>query len=483
MSRSTRAIYNMLQALLHYGPVQITSALAIFGLISIQVRYLGISDYGVLVVCVAIVDLFRMATSQWITMTLLRFYPAAVECEKERLVSFSSSLLFYLMPISIILLWFGLGFISFDSGSIQITLLFVSVFVVRSFLAYFQEVLRLSDNRKLYQRSMVAQSLLLISTSWGLLAFEPSIRSAVLALLLSYSIPLIIVFRPTRITSKFYQSSSARRFMNFGMPLLATSVLALLSSRVDRFVLVDLLSFDILGVYYAMINIISGIFSIVFMVIALPLYPELTRLVEDKGLLFKKHKQYISLLVVVSFPAFAGIMYVSEDLFLVMLGSEFKIDNFWTIFYVVIGCYFLNLKAHFLDHGINFSETTKILPYIVAIGLVINVIFVYLLVPSYGITGVAVSYFAMSVFVSFLTFILARKSGYSYPAPYDINRIFISVCIMLGVLISLEFIMGSLSLVWSLLLYVIVGVFSYLFSLYFMKVNFLRGLVSKMVNL
>ncbi|WP_159307339.1 oligosaccharide flippase family protein, partial [Klebsiella pneumoniae] len=100
-------------------------------------------------------------------------------------------------------------------------------------------------------------------------------------------------------------------------------------------------------VYAAQANLLMGVLGLVFMVISMPLYPNLAKHAEDKIALVSQHKTYLHLLVTLTFPALLGLGILQDEIIRLFLGEQYlsrSSERFWVL---AIAGYLINFKGHY----------------------------------------------------------------------------------------------------------------------------------------
>ncbi len=450
----------MLKKLLSYAPVQIVSALSVFLLIAIQTRFLTIAEYGLLALVLVFMETTRAFVAQWINASLIRLLPAESKKGKKELLTLSFQLLLFLIvPGSISL---ALCLLFSDELTIILWLALSLLLICKSFFLYFQESFRLSDNVKKYRYAVSLQAFLSVLLTLLLLSWSSSIVVALFALVLSNLIPCLLSYNVIPSIRIKISSDKKNQFIAYGLPLLFSGVLITLSTRVDRVVISELLGLDAIGMYAAFSNMLIGVMALLFMIIALPLYPELTKHTACKDSLYKAHQNYLNMLLLVTVPATIGIALVASSLIEVLLGENYKNIDVSLFYWVTFSVFCMNLKAHFIDHGLQFTLKTKVLPYISAISLILNVTFSYFFITYFGLSGAGYALALTQIVGLLLSYLLSKKYGYCYPLPMNLVAIIFATILMTIVVFIINSFLSSISVLFSLFISVMAGVLVYI---------------------
>lgn len=415
----------MISKLFKYAPVQILSAFSLFLLISIQTRYLSPNEYGLLAIFLVFTEGARSVLVQWINNCLVRFYSTS-----SSKLKFVSQLSFWLLVCLFL-----------SSLVIFICMMMFNVFTVTNFAAiyllliskslylYLTECARVEERVTHYRKAVFVQSMWSVIISYITLLYYENIVSAIFALIVSYTISLVIVGYHGTISNK-YNKSMKTTLLSFGLPLMISGLLGILASRSDRLLIASLTDLEQAGLYSAVSNLLMGIMSLVFMVVALPLFPELTKVVNDKSELYKKHRYYGGVICALSIPSTVGICLLAPHLVKLFLGESYQGMDLKIFYALSIATWFFNIKCHFLDHGFQFVMKTKWMPILTLSAFVIQVGISLELIPVYGAIGAAISFMLAFFVVSIFTLIVGTCLGYRYPCPQHLPETLLATMMM-----------------------------------------------------
>jgi O-antigen/teichoic acid export membrane protein len=433
----------MIAALFRYAPVQMLSAISVFILIAIHTKFLEPAVYGSLAVALVILELVRAVSTQWLNTAMLRIYPSSSASEKENIsqVIFFSAIvgcLFGFLIIAIALYFYKiLDVYSFLSLSL---LLFL-----KSIFQYLLEIARLNDKSSLYRRSMLLQTTLSVALSWFLLSKYPTVNVAFLSLSLSFLFSIITFGKPVRPAFNYY---TFKNIADYGIPMMFSSFISLLSSSLDKLIIPAALGLSLAGIYAAQINIILGLTSLIFMIVALPMYPELVKLSNDKCLLQRKHATYLSTLLMISLPALLGVIILSEEIVYLFLGEKYYMPQSNVFSFLALAAFLLNIKGHYIDHALQFQLRTKIILYVSIVGFAINSFLIPFSVKYFGLEGAAVTLIITNSFLTIISAWIAIRNGYTYFVEFDVCKVVFSALIMATFLYFLkdsDFLIGSVA--------------------------------------
>lgn len=422
----------MLKTLLNYAPVQIASAFSIFVLIALQTRYLGVEDYGLLSVYLVLVEITRAIYSQWLNTTLIRHYPAANSTDKNLYISIVfTGIVGLFLPVSIAFTLVLFTF--FGSASFSVFLVLLGLLAVKSLFIFFQETARLNDQVSKYRRTTAAQSILSMVLTWVTLEYSPSVIAAIIGLSFSYLFSLPLVWFLPPLVSLSLKQTAVLKLVNYGWPLMLSGLIGIAATRIDRFFIAEQLGYTDAGIYSAMSNMLLGLMALVFMVVALPLYPNLARKADDKLQLFKAHQSYQIMVLTISLPALVGLCFIAEPLINLFLGQEYLSEGVSLFWILAASAFASNFRMHYIDHGLQFASRTKVLPFILTISLSLNLLMLFYLLPRIGIYGAAYASLICNVITLLMSFALAKKSGHEYWINNDVTKIIMALgCMVFG---------------------------------------------------
>ncbi|HHI5408914.1 TPA: lipopolysaccharide biosynthesis protein [Vibrio metoecus] len=446
----------MIASLLKYAPVQVFSALCVFVLFAVQTRFLSPENYGVLAVVMVVLELVRAFSTQWLNTSMLRLYPTYSAQEQEQLVQSISlltimgSLLGFVVIIVSLLIYHQL--------SCELLLILCALLFVKSIFQYQLELSRLNERLRTYRQAALLQAIFSVVFSMLWLSWSATLESALFALTLSFCIGTLALGLPEQ---PKWHIAMLRLLLTYGIPIMLAGGVSVLSGRVDRLYIAHFIGMNETGIYAAQINLLMSVMSMVFMIIALPLYPNLTKCAEERSVLFYQHKIYLHLLLAITLPVFFALGMIQNEIILLFLGEQYtsnRQEYFWIL---VVAIYLINIKAHYLDHGLQFSLQTSKLVWLALLGLVLSLILLPILLPKFGAFGAAVSLLITSAVVAGFSFISSWRIGYRYSIGIDGIKVFIASLIMCGWLYTIRMILLPVNPLLGLMLYILSSVIVY----------------------
>ncbi|RAI70739.1 hypothetical protein DOZ80_09695 [Pseudomonas fluorescens] len=424
----------MLNKLFAYAPFQMVSALSVFAVLALQARHLEIEQYGVLALVMASAEIVRLFTGQWVNSTFIRFYPQADIDGRKEIHDFSFGYtLILLAPALIVFILAKILYEPFTETSTSVVFLF---FASKTLFLYFHQVIRLREKTNTYQIAASIQAVTMTFFTWMAMIYDPSIETALIAMTCSYSFGLAFLSPKGRINLQALSIKKSSTYFKYGIPLAVTGLIFGLSTRVDRFVIAELMDSHAVGVYSALSALIAGVMSLSFTLIALPLYPEVIKFANNPIKLRSAHAQYLAILITLTLPILLGICFVSTAATQLLLGEKYTNENELPFYFIALATYLINLKGHYFDHGLQFTLKTHLTPYIAAFGLLINIPTSYLFIRFLDLLGASIAAAITSLAILLLTWYLAKINNYKFEIPPD-TKLVILCNIVIAVLATL----------------------------------------------
>jgi polysaccharide biosynthesis protein VpsE len=426
----------MLNKLSTYAPFQIFAALAVFAVLSLQARSLSIPEYGALAIVMAAIEIARLVSSQWVNSIHIRFYAQAGNAERENIHDFSFNYTVMLsIPILCVLILLRLFYEPFISTSIVVVF---SFFLSKVFFLYYQQVSRLSERRKQYQVATLIQAGGSVVFTWLVLQYSSTIDNALLAMTLSFLLALIVLKPRGRFSFRAIRKVEVKKYLNYGLPLMLTGLAAGLISRVDRFIIAEFMDAYAVGIYSAFSALLAGIIGLGFTLLATTLYPEVIKNSSDAVGLKRAHSQYLEILLMLTLPLLIGSCVFSTTITNILLGEGYEAESEMVFYFIALSAYMVNLKAHYFDHGLQFTLNTHLAPFISILGLLSSLILGVILIRCVGLVGAGISAFAASLLMAVLTWHLARKKSYIFVFSKSSMMIVASNIVLAGFVASVK---------------------------------------------
>lgn len=415
----------MISTLLKYSPVQIISALSVFILIYIHTTYLDPGVYGKLSIVLVILEIIRVFVTQWLNVSMLRIYPGAKL--EERVIIEQTVLGMTIIGVVIGVLVLSVVLFAYNYLSLHLYIALSLVFISKSYFMYLIELIRLRDGVSRYRKSMLVQTMSSILLTLIFLHYYPSLESAVFGLFISYVLGLALA---ASVSWPVLNLEKAKVIVKYGLPIMASGFINTVIMRLDRLILPLFISLTTVGVYSAHANILMGLIGLSFMVVALPIYPDLIKAVDDHVLLRNKHSEYFSIMIAITLPILLLTFFFKDQIFPLILNEGYFLgdDNFFVV--LALAIFVGNIKAHYLDHGLQFSMSTeKLLPISIS-GFLVSIIGSPILISKYGEVGAASTLLMANLMMALLTLISAKRAGYHFLCGIDFYKVCFSVAVV-----------------------------------------------------
>lgn len=415
----------MIRCLFQYAPAQTFSALSVFVLMAVQTRFLTLENYGALAVAMVILELVRAFSSQWLNSSMLRLYPGYSVREQVQLVQTISLLVIIGSLLGFIVI--AATLFIYQQLDWERLLLLGALLSVKSIFQYQLELSRLNERLRAYRQASLLQSISSIMLSMLCFSYSATIESALFALTLSFGIGVLVLGLPKR---PKWHLNILKRLLIYGIPIMLAGGIGVLSSRVDRLFIAHFSGMYETGIYAAQANLLMGVLGLVFMVVAMPLYPNLAKHSEDKATILKQHKAYLHLLVAITFPALLGLGILQKEIITIFLGEQYISGSNALFWILALAIYLINFKGHYLDHGLQFLLQTRKLLWVSVFGLLVNVLLLPFMLNEFGILGAAISLLIVSGLIAIFSFSCAMMVGYRYIVGIDAVKVIISSLLM-----------------------------------------------------
>jgi O-antigen/teichoic acid export membrane protein len=211
-------------------------------------------------------------------------------------------------------------------------------------------------------------------------------------------------------------------YLKYSLPLIPVSIFVFLNSAVIRFLLKDYLSYTALGIFTASVTV-AGLLSIIQSGFATYWTPFMYANYETNKALIKKIHSGISFLMI----SFSIFLILFGDFIFVLLGREYRSGK--EIFALLLISPVVYTISETTCYGIYISKKTHLQIYCTVFSFLVNAILGFILIPSYGIFGAAITNAAGGI-----AFFLTRT--YFGLREYDSAEKFYRTLCAIGVLVS-----------------------------------------------
>ena len=375
-------------------------------------RHYTTEDYGYLGLVMGIFIYISTVSYSWLSSCIWRFYNSFER--KKILNKFYSNLLFLYLISSVVMFFCSLIFIAFYHTPFLVYKLIILCFfhfVLKELLGLFYVILRIKGYAKLNNILLITQAML----SFIVLLFSAFVLDFDITSLISSSITIDLIFVIGFVIYLIYHKKIEvlkldlvrirylKIFLNFGSFILISSMITLLLVSSDRYILAMYDNMKNVGIYtkvydIAQISITAFVF-VFFSVINPKMNKELSHNIDEAdNLLVKYLFGYIFTLLPVTFL----ISIFSKEIAEILLGEEFR-SGYVIMPYIFFSAFIYGIIT-INQNKLKFRNKLKTVLQILIICLVINVILNFLIVPTYGYIGAAISTLISYILMLFLFF-------------------------------------------------------------------------------
>lgn len=459
----------MIAKLIMYAPAQVAACISTFGLLATHTRLLEVKIYGVLALSLIFLEIARTVASQWIGGALIRLIPDSTEDKKLILAGTGLRITIALTAPAAILL--AIAIIQYGLLTIQECIALIALLAIKSAYSHSIDLCRLQEKAKALSAISLSQAILSILATIILLHKDPTVFNALLALSISYLLPTLFTIK---LFNCKYSKEEKNKILAYGAPILIASTLASLGSRVDKIVISNYIDLEALGFYTALSNLSLGTISIIFLIIATPLYPELAKSTSQKNKLEIAHSKYLAILTAITVPAALGLCFISTDFIKIFLPASYTHDSQPITWILIAAAFLYNLKGHYIDHSFQFLLKTNYLPWISLLSISLNIALTTILTIDFGIVGAAWAWLATNLISIIISYLLTQKLNYRHRKNKVILKVLISCLLMGAALYFGEQTLQPESNLTSMFSKVLIGITIYICSLILMNAFNLR---------
>jgi len=472
---------------------------AIYGLSTMAGRFLNFllvpfytqvfttSDYGIVTNLYIFIAIFNVIFIYGMDAAYLKF--AAVPSEKDDKDNFSTpyfSVLFAgLIFVSIILALKKIVFISFDLPFDRLNLIYLVVPIL--FIDALNVIpfikLRIQRQAKKFATFKLLNILinvglnlyLILKLRWGIEAvFISNIAASGITFLILF--PTVLKYIRVKI-----RVDLLKRFLKFGIPYLPAGLASMFIQGIDRPILGHLTDLGTVGIYSASYKL--GIFMMLFVsMFQYAWQPFFLQNAEEKNAkeLFSKILTYFT--IAASFILIIVSLFISDIVKINILGHSIINENFWgglDIVPVILFGYLFNGLYVIFTAGIFIKGKSIYVPFITAIGAIVNIAVNFALIPSLGMMGAALATLAAYFAMSLSLYIVTQKI---YKIEYEYKKmlkIFSSI-LLTGILYYSFLYSGHLLFIYRIILLVIFTLWMVLYVIDKDEMNFIKTRILKL---
>lgn len=409
-------IRDLFKDMTKYLPAQIVPGIVGFISIPIITRLFPPGDYGNYVLVIAIVNVFSIMVG-WLSMSIIRFYPA-YERDKKLNEFYANiikltiiSILFLSLSFSTILLIIK-SYISANMYSlIRVGIL---VFILTSGFGVLQHFLRAKRQVDWYSGFTVWKSIGTLSIGIALIMiFHLGIDGLLWGAVLSIGISLPLLWRKAvegvSFGSKTLSTSLTSQMVRYGFPLVVGNLAAWILSLSDRYILEFFRGSQEVGIYSASYQISEHSIFLLASLFMLPQGPIGMNIWEKEGV--EKSREFVAKVtryyLIICFPAVVGLSILAKPAISVLTASTYY-EGYRIVPLVALGGLFLGLQQRF-HSGLTFHKRTHLIMLTIIASALLNLGLNLLLVPTYGYMAAAVTTLISYAFLLAAMVVISRR--------------------------------------------------------------------------
>lgn len=367
------------------------------------IRYLGPTQYGILIFIITIVSIFNPI----ILLGTSNIIPREVETNSQRFIL--HSFLKLSLIISTVLAIFLMIFSYFTSFDFSYLLLIYSIglfFQPFQIISYHNNSLYLSKRNTF---SLLISSLIVLIVKVSVIYFDMGLKYVVLSYLLDsilYSAFLIYFCKEIKISKVLFSEIKNIFYLKKSIVYNVSSTLIfILYTRIDQLMIKYFLGNEDLGLYGSSVKFYDAYVMLGF-TLSLSFLTYITKN-KDSINFFRNLYKYFYLIFITGTII---LCLISEYIILLLLGDNY-IDSLTSLIILFLAAFFAILTS--LNNRVLISKNLELIIFrrsVVTLFIIIGLNLV--LIPSYGIEGAAISTLITTFFASFIYDFLDKKSSF-----------------------------------------------------------------------
>lgn len=388
-----------LKTSIFYGIGNIAAKLVGFILVPLYIKELSLEDFGILSLLEVVVQLLIPIMGFAVYQSLSRWYWDKESKDIQGQVFKTSFIIVFIIStfllILLVLLSKHLTLLIFED------IKFTKVFILVLFSAYLQvlnnipfTLIRLKEQAGIY--SLLNVFKLVINLTLIILfvvRYQRGIQGIFEAQIIGSSIigiVFIILFGKT-LTQERLNKKIIKPLINFGLPLVFSSVSSVILAISDRFCLRYVLGFESVGVYALGFKISSVIKLILLTSFQMAIVPIIYKASNEPGFqrFLSKLNTYL-ILVIAYFSLILGMF--SEELSLLISNKNIFVANYSYLIVPILNFAIMFDQIRYnISFGLNIAKKTKVLSLIVVAMSILNIGLNLVLIKLMGTIGAAIS--------------------------------------------------------------------------------------------
>ncbi|MBW2021719.1 MAG: oligosaccharide flippase family protein [Deltaproteobacteria bacterium] len=408
-----------------YGIGDLLGRVAAFLLLPVYTRYLAPEQYGALELLYMTSSVLSVFLGRQLSHATLRFY-FEYDSEAERRLVISSSFVLYCAvvgPIIFLLCFFSkylsIGLFSSNRYSLHFIVLLVTLFFGLSkeiLLSYIRAIEKAVLFVELSVFSLVAKLSLSI---YLVVVLDWAVLGVLMGNLIAESLTwLVLAGFTVRKCGIRVDSSKFKEMLWYCIPLIAVGISGTIIGSLGRFFLNFFLGLGAVGIYSLGVRISS-----VFRFLAVepftkgygPFRFAISRQ-EDAKEIYSRVTTYFTLICVWVCLAILGL---SREALQIMAKKEYW-EAFNLLPILLLSTLFGSGLYYMFQLGIYLQKSTRILSVIFGLAAILDIILMWIMVPTWGVYGASVAQCITHAFVSGITLVFAQRAFF---VPYEWNRL------------------------------------------------------------
>lgn len=400
-----------------YFPSQAIPMILGFVSIPIFTRLFSPENYGTYVLVVSTVSILINITTGWLSMSVIRFYPAynlnsRINEFQGNIMSLSLISIIIVSSVSLGVLYLIRDHISINFRYLmQFGIIFLAFNSLFQLLLSFLRIERRVNSYGLFSIWYSVAGLILGLMFVGILGYnvEGLLWGQIISIFLA--IPLLWKIGLKNFSRKFFSISSlmTSEIAKYSFPLVIGNIAAWVLNLGDRYIIEFFRGSHEVGVYSASYMLSEKTIIFLFHMFKIASDPIGINIWEKEGkeksrkFLNKLAKYYLLALV----PAVIGLSVLAKPIITVLVAKEYH-EGYRSIPFIALGSFFLGLQQRFL-FILQLHKKTLFTLLIIAFSGLINVGLNILLIPIYGYMAAAVTTLISYAILLLLMIITSRR--------------------------------------------------------------------------
>lgn len=414
------------RSMLAYIPVNLANIIVSFGTIVILTRLLGPAEFGRYALAMITLQFVHMGLFTWLEAAMVRFQ-ARAEREGD-MRSHLKTIYIYAASLG------GVGWLVIMSavwllplGSDMKTVLgFALTSTCLSLLLNLGMEAHKADQRiRRYSTLYTAQMLTSFSIGILLIILTPLRETAPFIGILVASVLVLLIdlpFMMRRMRGGVVQTTKAKTYFTYGMPICISLLLTYALSSGDMFIITALMGESAAGQYNAGYNLANRSLDVLFVWIAMAVTPIAITALEQEGLEQSKIilKDYGAMLLWLSMPAATGIALVAQPAGFV-LGESVRAQAVQIMPLIAFAGVLNGMISYYAQRAFMLSGHTQMFVWAMVPPVILNIGLNFWLIPTMGLMGAVYATVAAYALGLVLAILIGRRY---YPLPLPIRAFF-----------------------------------------------------------